>query len=101
MAVAGPPAAVAAKGNIAAAKVPHPASSSGEHTEKPPLSPGTVAQWRNIDPQNFDPDFAKQLIGMYERHVEGLPAPEIVPSSEPAGSSGEAASSSLPEPATD
>ena len=75
---------------MGASAPPRPAKkrrSSGVREEKPPLSEGSVARWKDIDPQLFDPDFAKQLIGMYERHVEGLPAPEISRAPE-AGSSG-------------
>ena len=50
--------------------------------EKPPLSPDSVARWRLIDPQFLNPDFAKQLIGMSEAHLQGLRAPEFSPSTE-------------------
>ena len=65
-------------------------------TEKRPLSADLVARFKGMDPQIFDPDFVERLILMCEQHVRDRPAPEIVPPPEPAGSSGEAASSSLP-----
>ena len=33
--------------------------------KKAPLSPASVNQWNKMDPQMFDPLFAKQMVSMY------------------------------------